>query len=141
MKQETKETVEQKIKDLRAAMQADKSEKMKPKRKASGAPAQDADLEMDKKAGGQHKVRFWEVPEEFEAVDYTKQEDVRELTRAAEEIFGVPVPHQDRPRDGGDARAPKEAKELLAQAKRLESGPVLGALGEASDDLYAWAAT
>ena len=52
----------------------------------------------------------------------------------------VPVRSHPHPGRGGET-APEEAKKLLQEAQRLADGPVLGALKEASDDLYAWAAT
>lgn len=130
MKVETKESAEQKIKDLRAQVHADRAEKTKSKRKAGdgGEPGEQGNAETAKKAGGSGRVRFWEVPEEFEAVDYTKQEDVQDLIKAPIDDFGVPVPHQDRAHHGGEDRAPEEAKHLMEEAKKLESGPALSAL-------------
>ena len=147
MKAETKETVEQKIRDLRAAVQADKAEKMaKPRRKAGegeSEPPAPGETTQDGKAGGQigPTVRFWDVPEEFEAVDYTRQEDIKEIIKEPDQSWGVPEPHQGRPFHGGEEQAPPDARNLVQRARELQSGPVLSALAEASDDLYSWAAT
>ena len=150
MKQETKDTVDQKIKQLRSGILADKADKVaKPKRKAGEGLADgqnDSNKNSDEKdgsgkAGGrQSSVRFWEVPEEFEAVDYTKQEDVRDLLSGPEEGWGVPVAHQGRPYHNEDVEVPDSARKLVEEARRLQDGPVLSALQEASDDLYSWAA-
>ena len=144
MKAETKETVDQKIKEIRASIQADKADKVaKPKRKAGEGEGPRNDEPTDGKAGGQceSKVRFWDVPEEFEAVDYTQQEDIKELIQQPDDHWGVPDPHQERPYHGGDEDAPAEATALVEKARELQDGPVLTALNEASDDLFAWAAT
>jgi len=144
MKAENKETVEQKIKEIRASLQADKAEKMsKPKRKAGEGENPVAEEVGTGKAGGQRepRVRFWDVPVEFEAVDYTRQEDIKELVQQPDTYWGVPEPHQERPFHGGDEDAPSEAVELVKRARELHDGPVLTALNEASDDLFAWAAT
>jgi hypothetical protein len=52
---------------------------------------------------------FWDVPEEFEAVDYTKQEDVQELVKAPDQDWAVPAPHQERAYQGGEEDAPSDA--------------------------------
>lgn len=92
MKQETPQSVEAKIKELRQQVAQDKSEKVsRPKRKA-GETGDTAGEELTSKAGGEARVKFNEVPEEFEAVDYTKQEDIQELVRPADDQWGVPHP-------------------------------------------------
>ena len=145
MKIETKESIEHKIKEIRAAIQADKAEKMsKPKRKAGEGDGQPpAEPAPDGKAGGQRAttVRFWDIPEEFEAVDYTKQEDIKDLIRQPDQSWGVPDAHQGRPDYGGENESPAEAVNLVQRARELQTGPVLSALTNASDDLYSWAAT
>ena len=145
MRLETKESAEYKIKELRTGVATDKTEKMaKPKRKAGEAEAQSGPEEGDGgKAGGTtyQRVRFWDVPEEFEAVDYTKPEDVQELVKAPEQDWAVPASHQERAYHGGEDDAPSDAVALMNEAKHLQEGPVLQALAEASNDLYAWAAT
>ena len=133
MKAETKDTVEHKVKQLRAGIQADKSEKMsKPKRKAgetsdeSKIPPPNATSDEASKAGGsQREVRFWDVPEEFEAVDYTKQEDVRELLHGPDGSWGVPVQHQGKAYKDEDLDVPERAKKLVDEERRLQEGPVL----------------
>ena len=140
MKQETPQTAEAKIKELRQQVAQDKSEKVaKPKRKAGEANEENPE-EASSRAGGEQRVKFNEIPEEFEAVDYTKQEDVQELLKAPDGSWGVPQRHQDRPHGAGENKAPEKAKDLVTRARRLSEGPVLKALEGASDDLYAWAA-
>lgn len=123
---ETKESAEHKIKELRTGVATDKAEKMaKPKRKAGEAEAQSGHEEGDGgKAGGTtyQRVRFWDVPEEFEAVDYTKQEDVQELVKAPDQDWAVPAPHQERAYHGGEDDAPSDAVALMNEAKRLQEG-------------------
>ena len=52
------------------------------------------------------------------------------------------VPHQQTRHPGRNGEsAPDEAKKMAHRAEELASGPVLSALEDASDDLYAWAAT
>ena len=140
MKQETPQTAEAKIKELRQQVAQDKSEKVaKPKRKAGEANEENPE-ESSSRAGGEQRVKFNEIPEELEAVDYTKQEDVQELLKAPDGSWGVPQRHQDRPHGAGENKAPEKGKELVTPARRLSEGPVLKALEGASDDLYAWAA-
>ena len=92
------------------------------------------------KAGGTCTVHFNEVPEEFEAIDYTKQEDVRDFVNRDDRSWGLPVRHQDRGYfPSQDFQAPEEAVNMVDKAEKLAAGPVLGKLQEASDDLYAWA--
>lgn len=140
MKQETPQTAEAKIKELRLQVAQDRTEKIsKPKRKA-GDVEEGAVEEASGKAGGESRVTFADIPEEFEAVDYTKQEDIQDLLKGPDETLGVPQRHQDRSYDGGLEKAPEHAQELVSKARRLSEGPVLKALEAASDDLYSWAA-
>ena len=69
MKPETKESVTEKIKNLRASVAADKNAKV-----ADGRKAGDEDPKGDTRAGGEKAIQFHDVPEEFEAVDYTAAE-------------------------------------------------------------------
>lgn len=135
MKQETSQTVEAKIKELRQQVAQDKGDKIsKPKRKA-GESGEGAEEASTSKAGGETRVKFTEVPEEFEA----RQEDVQELVKPVDDSWAVPHNHQERVYNTGDEKAPNSAKELVERARRLSTGPVLRALEGASDDLYAWA--
>lgn len=139
MKAETDKTAETKIRELRQAIAADRASKTaKPKRKAGENGASPEGETSEVKAGGS-TVRFWDVPEEFEAVDYTAQEDLKDILIKPDQNWGVPVPHQDRPPEGGDERAPDHARRLVEEARKLHEGPVLSALETATDDLYAWA--
>ena len=151
MKPETKEGVNQKIKDLRAQIAKDKSEKIQDgKRKVGKNPdtvssgVEGEGENPGTKAGGQidgsSKVRFWDVPEEF-MVDYTKDEDLATLVQGpsetwSEDVYQPRLQHEGR---GGET-APEEARQLAQTAQTLAQGPVLSMLDEASDDLYAWAA-
>lgn len=102
MRAETRETAEEKIRQLRAEISKDKAEKSgKPARRAGDlvGPADGNEPGGDEgatsKAGGDQRVRFWEVPEEFE-VDYTKQEDLQRWVQGPDKDWGIPVAHQDR---------------------------------------------
>lgn len=75
---------------------------------------------------------------EFEAVDYTKQEDVKDFVNHRNRAWGLPVTHQDRGYfPPPDFTAPDEALKMVDQADKLAAGPVLRRLEGASDDLYA----
>ena len=150
MKAETQETVTAKIAALRAAVLKDKKDKKEPPKRKAGeqvnpdsqgsppAPAKGG----EGRAGGERRVSFVEVPEEFVNVDYTKQEDFQDLVTGSGVEWGLPQAHQDRPHAGRQGEsAPEEAKTLITKAKELAAGPVLGPLEGASDDLYAWAAS
>ena len=151
MRIETKESVNQKIKDLRAQVAKDKADKIQDgKRRVgktadAGAGTETERVDTGGKAGGQldgkaQQVRFWDVPEEF-LVDYTKDEDLSALVHGPSEAWGEDV-HQPQLQHGGrdGESAPAEAKALVQTAQALAHGPVLGRLEGASDDLYAWAA-
>eukprot|EP00435_Cladocopium_sp_Y103_P035203 s583_g9.t1 len=147
MRQETKETAVDKIKELRQQVAQDKSAKIQDgqARRRAGQetqveevqPAQDASA--TKRAGGV----TWQAPVEMIEIDYTKQEQqFADLVEGpSQEVFK----HQERdgvPHGGRQgSSAPKEAQELLRRAQSLAEGPVLSKLQNASDDLYAWAAT
>ena len=157
MRLETKDTVNQKIKELRAGAARDKSEKVQDGRKrgkAAGQGPDEPDVEKPGeggeggRAGGgvgnaeqPRKVTFWEVPEEFQ-VDYTKEEDLGKLVIGPDNTWGntVYTPHRQHSGRGGET-APTVARDLLETAKGLHDGEVLAGLREceASDDLYAWA--
>ena len=142
MKQETAESARDKIQALRQGVQKDKASKIsKPKRKAGADKEDDGGEKAEEvKAGGTCTVHFNEVPEEFEAIDYTKQEDVRDFVNRDDRSWGLPVRHQDRGYfPSQDFQAPEEAVNMVDKAEKLAAGPVLGKLQEASDDLYAWA--
>ena len=137
MKAETRESAAEKIKGLRAAVAADKATKVADGRK-SGESAENEET----RAGGNKTLKFHEVPEEFEAIDFTAAEtEMQEYLKGPDDrwLHG----------DGGGDRvlasatgesAPLEAKELVRRAEEMATGPVLGPLREASDDLFAWAA-
>ena len=147
MRAETKESAEEKIKQFRAEIAKDRAEKTgKPTRRAGDGTTNQGEAETvaeeagASKAGGEQRVRFWDVPEEFE-VDYTKQEDLQHLVRGPNSEWGVPANHQNRAHGEGHEKAPQEAVELVHRAKELSNGPTLRALEDTSDDLYSWAAT
>lgn len=146
MKMETPETVADKIKELRAQMAQDKAAKVKDgqdRKKTgqdSGAGGGEAgDGSREGRAGG----TVWEVPAEMDQVDYTAQErDFIDLVKGPNSKAFAHVTLHSCPHPGrGGESAPWEAKKLLEEAQKLADGPVLGALKDASDDLYAWAAT
>ena len=147
MRAETKESAEEKIKQFRAEIAKDKAEKIGKAARRAGDVTTDqeepkgvSEESSTSKAGGEQRVRFWEVPEEFD-VDYTKQEDLHHLVRGPDGEWGVPAAHQDRPHGEGQEKAPEDALNLVSKAKELSNGPTLKALEDTSDDLYSWAAT
>ena len=84
MKMETKESAQAKIKALRTELAKDKAEKIADGRKSGqGLSARETDNGTgETRAGGDKVVRVWDVPEEFEAVDYTLAEyDMREKVK------------------------------------------------------------
>lgn len=138
MKQKTAESAKEKIQALRQGVQKDKAAKVnKPKRKAGAEKEDDLGEKTEEaKAGGAPAVRFDDIPEEFEAVDYTKQEDVKDFIERDNRAWGVPVRHQHRGYfPSPNFKAPEAALEMVDKAEKLASGPVLGKLQEASDDL------
>ena len=139
MRPETKESVTEKIKLLRAAVIKDRVSKIDRK---SGQGEEETPAET--RAGGDKALQFSDVPEEFAAVDYTAAEvELQEAIRGPDDGWLQP-PRGDHHRcvdDATGASAPSEVRELVAKAQALADGPVLGALREASDDLFAWAAT
>jgi hypothetical protein len=143
MRQETKETATEKINNLRAQIAKDKKDKIKdgqPRRRAGQEEheVQKHEDEGEKRAGGV----TWQAPVEMRYVDYTAQEgEFAQLVQGPKpEVFQhVPMESQTHPGRFGET-ATKEAQEMLKTAQRLSEGPVLSALQDASDDLYAWAA-
>ena len=90
-------------------------------------------------SGGRH-VRFWEPPEEFQ-VDYTVEEDVRQLVEGPQKDWGrtAHVPTKEHGGREGES-APVRAHQLVQEAQKLGGCEVLQRLEGVSDDLYAWAA-
>ena len=71
MKAETKESVANKVKSLRAEIAKDKADKVADGRKSGQVPASaTTESQGETRAGGDKVVRVWDVPEEFEAVDF-----------------------------------------------------------------------
>ena len=148
MKAETKESVTAKIKDLRAAIAKDKSDKVgdgKKRNPKAGAGQEQEQAGEEGKAGGvdeesERRVRF-EVPEAFK-VDFTEAEDLKELMEGPSTSWADDV-YKPRYTHAGDegTSAPEEARRLVSQAQQLASSPTLSKLEGASDDLYAWAAS
>ena len=144
------DTVTTKIKDIRSKMRVEKTDKIQDGKKrakagsttaAVGTESGGQEVTEDGRAGGEGpKVRFWDVPEEFE-VDYTKGEDLKDVIQGPDYAWHRDV-HRDLPphhgRDG--TSAPQEAKHLVQKAQELGKSPALQALEGATDDLYAWAA-
>ena len=144
MKIETKDSVNHKIKDIRLRMEKDRQDKIQDGKRKDGRAgekeAADPQEEGAKAGGNSRTVRFWDVPEEFK-VDYTPQEDVKELVAGPnrdweKDAYKPQVQHGGR---GGDS-APEEARRLVREAKNLGESETLKRLEGASDDLYAWAA-
>lgn len=129
MKQESKESAAEKIKDLRNQVANDKKDKIRDgqsKRRAGEPSGEGEDQEKgEKRAGGV----TWDVPKEMEQVDYTRQE--REFVEIVQgpkkQIFeNIRIPSQEHGGRDGET-APSTAQELLREAQRLADGPVLGA--------------
>eukprot|EP00435_Cladocopium_sp_Y103_P039436 s669_g10.t1 len=143
MKVETKESVNQKIKDIRQRIEKDRQSKIQDgKRKDGRAGEKDAgeNVEEGPKAGGVRAVRFWDVPEEFH-VDYTQSEDIKDLVKGPNEKWGDNVYKPSKQHAGREGHsAPEEARRLVRDAKLLGEKETLRRLEGASDDLYAWAA-
>ena len=144
MKPETKETATEKIKDTRSQMAKDKDAKVKDgidRKKAGGDKPQEKPKEAADagRAGGV----TWKAPAEMVEIDYTKQEaEFAEMVEGPNTAQYEHVPREARSHPGrGGESAPFEAHDLVRTAQRLADGPVLGQLKDASDDLYAWAAT
>ena len=153
MKMETRDSVSLKIKEIRSKVEKEKKEKIADgKRLANRAGHEgrqvgeaqeknDGQEQIDAKAGsGGRHVRFWEPPEEFK-VDYTMEEDVRQLVQGPQRDWGKPAhkPVKEHGGRGGES-APVQAHQLVQQAQKLGGCEVLKRLEGASDDLYAWAA-
>eukprot|EP00435_Cladocopium_sp_Y103_P012460 s1027_g3.t1 len=144
MKLETKEGVNQKVKEIRQRMEKDKAAKIQDGRRRDGRAGEKEEEtvgEESSKAGGTRRsVRFWDVPEEFK-VDYTQQEDVKELVRGPNQAWGDDTYQPRAHHAGRDGQsAPEEARHLVNEAKRLAEQETLKRLEGASDDLYSWAA-
>ena len=154
MRMETKDSVVLKIKEIRAKLDKDKKEKIQDgngRRQVARAGQEEQTNEdrnkeanqrqEDVKAGAtQRQVRFWEPPEEFQ-VDYTAEEDVRQLVMGPQKDWGEPayVPVKDHGGRNGES-APVQAHQLVREAQKLGGCEALQKLEGASDDLYAWAA-
>lgn len=129
MKMETKESVNQKIKDLRTGITKDKAEKTQDGRRRAERAGAEADenqgsREETSRAGAheERKVRFWEAPEEFR-VDYTKGEDLKNFVNGPDPTWGCDryEPQRTHPGRGGET-APEEARKLVQEAQRLADG-------------------
>ena len=144
MRPETRDSVVEKIKALRNQVSQDRTSKVqdgKDRRRAGQEGERENQESSPEKAGG-HRVH-WEAPEEMRNVDLTAQEqEFAELVKGPDESIFQHVEREALPHPGrGGESGPWEAQELIRKAQQLADGPVLGALKEASDDLYAWAAT
>ena len=147
MKAETADTATDKIKELRAHVAQDRAAKVKDgqDRKKAGQDGERVNQEgngdgpQESRAGG----TAWEVPQEMIQVDYTAQEqEFVDLVKGPNSQIFAHVPLRSCPHSGRNGEsASAEAKALLQEAQKLSSGPVLSALKDASDDLYAWAST
>lgn len=141
MKMDTKEKVAERIKAIRTATAADKASKIKDgvRRAGQGEPVEDTG---EPRAGGTAKGVTFDVPKPIEEIDFTKAEhEMSDLIRGPDSRWVEEVPHQGSAHEGRKGEsAPEDAKRLVCKAEELAAGPVLSALQDASDDLYAWAA-
>ena len=127
MKQESKESAAEKIKDLRNQVANDKKDKIRDgqsKRRAGEPSGEGEDQEKgEKRAGGV----TWDVPKEMEQVDYTRQErEFAEIVQGPKkQIFeNIRIPSQEHGGRDGET-APSTAQELLREAQRLADGSLL----------------
>ena len=147
MKAETKESAGEKIKELRSQVAKDKDAKTKEgqdrRRAGNGKKAEEVAEEVVKEPSGRAGGVTWAPPQEMVQVDYTAQEkEFADLVSGPKVERFEHVPKESIPNGGrGGESAPETAKELVREAQRLATGPVLGASQDASDDLYAWAST
>ena len=140
MKCETRESVVEKIKALRAGVVKDRASKLEGRK--SGQATEAEDKPASTRAGGEAAVPI-EIPAEFGIVDFTTAEvELREALKGPDACWleAVDNPQNVLETAKGDS-APQQAKDLVAKAEGMLAGPVLGHLQEASDDLFAWAAT
>ena len=141
MKMDTKEKIAEKMKAIRAATAADKAAKIKDgvRKAGQGEPVEEPG---EPRAGGAAKRVSFDVPVAIREVDFTKAEhEMSDLVKGPDSRWVEEVPHQRVLHQGrvGES-APEEARTMVARAEALATGPVLSALQDASDDLYAWAA-
>ena len=142
LKPETKDSVYEKVRALRAAITKDKAAKVD-RKSGQGTEPETADSTCTRAGSFTHQsVHFNEIPEEFEAVDFTSAEDeLREALKGPKEDWIRMEPGQGvKVLEATGEGAPMSAKVLVKRAEELAFGPVLGRLTEASDDLFAWAA-
>ena len=143
MKMETKDSVTTKVKAIRAEMAKDKADKVADGRKSGQAATQaTSEGQGETRAGGDKVVRVWDIPDKFEAVDFTAAEhDMRDKLKGPDVRWLVSrSPGEKVLLEATGETAPEEAKDFVQRAQNLASGPVLSKLEGASDDLYAWAA-
>ena len=138
MKPETRDTANDKIKALRTGVARDKAAKIGDRKSGQGGGE-------ETRAAGEKVVHFEEIPDEFEAVDYTAAErELREVLSGPDRTWLNDVGSEVEVKvvqQADGVSAPQEAKDLAARAEALAKGPVLSKLQDASDDLFAWAAT
>ena len=108
-------------------MSADKAAKVADGRKSGEGTVE---KEEDTRAGGKKQVQFDDVPEEFDAVDFTAAE-----SGMRENLQGPDTSWLRKPADEGRVwgkamgeSAPSEAKNLVKRAEDMITGPVLGRL-------------
>jgi len=147
MKLESKESATEKIKELRANVARDKAAKVQDgqDRRRAGNDRQGnvvAEKKPEEDSGTAGGVT-WKAPIEMEHTDFTPQEaDFAQLVAGPDPKVLEHIKITSRPHEGRQGEtAPPEAQRLLQEAQRLADGPVLSALQDASDDLYAWAST
>ena len=145
MRQETKETAGEKIKELRAGIAKDKASKIKEgqdrRKVGQEKPENPPEEERSSKGKAGGKTVTWAPPEEMVHIDYTEQEkEFEEIVKGPSVDIFKNVSYGGEPHPGRDgSSAPEDAVSLVRQAQQLADGPVLKPLEQASDDLYAWA--
>ena len=149
MKAESKESATEKIKELRSQVAKDKDAKAKEgqdRRRAgtgSGKKPEEKPEEATAEPSGRAGGVTWAPPQEMTHIDYTAQEkEFENLVSGPDHGRFRHIAKDALKNEGREGEsAPESAKELIKEAQRLATGPVLGALQDASDDLYAWAST
>ena len=148
MRQETKDSAVEKIKELRSQVARDKDSKVKDgldRKRAGGEKPQEKPEKQQQETAdaGRAGGVTWKAPAEMVEIDYTQQEaEFAEMVEGPNPKQYQHVPTEAQANAGREGEtAPAEAHDLVRTAQKLADGPVLGALQDASDDLYAWAAT
>ena len=120
MKRETRESVAEKIKALRAGVAKDRASKLEGRK--SGQATEVEDKPASTRAGGEAVVPT-EIPAEFGIVDFTTaEEELREALKGPDACWLETVDNPQNVLEAakGDS-APQQAKDLVAKAEGMPS--------------------